>query len=119
MQKNTFSNDSLQKWCQRTGLVSTLTLEDVALVLPNGKMIASAYAGYPGSRVSPSVIRYLFQPCYGASELPSGIAPETMCDMASVALVDQQQRTVRVPAQCTASTQFVCQLLLANGYSRA
>ncbi|MCI6754274.1 hypothetical protein [Galactobacillus timonensis] len=69
----TFSSSALEKWSHSCGLAFTLTLSNAALVLPDGRMVAGTYAGYPQSHVSPSVIRYLFQPCYGAAEMPDAI----------------------------------------------
>jgi len=115
----TFSSDSLRRWRTATGLATTLTIADAALILPSGQMVAKTYAGYPDSRVSRSVVRYLVQPCYGAPEMPDDISPEALADIAGIAFVDQAKHTVRVPAHCTPSARFTCQLLLANGYRRA
>ncbi len=41
-------------------------------------MVAGTYAGFPQSHVSPSVIRYLFQQCYGAPEMPDGSSLEVL-----------------------------------------
>lgn len=115
----TFSSSALEKWSHSCGLAFTLTLSDVALVLPDGRMVAGTYAGFPQSHVSPSVIRYLFQQCYGAPEMPDGSSLEVLADLAGVALVNQKDRSVRVPARCSGSARFICQLLLANGYHRS
>lgn len=115
----TFSSFALEKWSHGCRLAFTLTLSDVALVLPDGRMVAGTYAGFPQSHVSPSVIRYLFQPCYGAPEMPDGSSLEVLADIAGIALVNQKERSVRVPARCSGSARFICQLLLANGYHRS
>ena len=111
----TFSSSALEKWSHSCGLVFTLTLSAVALV----RMVAGTYAGFPQSHVSPSVIRYLFQQCYGAPEMPDGSSLEVLADIAGIALVNQKDRSVRVPARCSGSARFICQLLLANGYHRS
>ena len=115
----TFSSSALEKWSHGCGLAFTLTLSDVALVLPDGRMVAGTYAGYPRSRVSHSVIRYLFQPCYGAPQMPDAMRITALADIAGIALINQQDRSVRVPACCSGSVRFMCQLLLANGYHRS
>lgn len=120
MQKTmNFTADSLQRWCRNTGLVKTLCIADAVLVLPDGKMVAQSYAGYPNSVVTPKVVRYLFQQSYGAEEMPEGTRPEILCDLAGIAVIDQKEHTVRVPAPCPAPVRFICELLLANGYTRA
>ena len=45
----TFSSSALEKWSHGCGLAFTLTLSDVALVLPDGRMVAGTYAGFPQS----------------------------------------------------------------------
>ena len=82
-------------------------------------MVAGTYAGYSQSHVSPSVIRYLFQPCYGAAEMPDAIRITVLADIAGVVLVNQKDRTVRVPSNCSGSARFICQLRVANGYHRS
>ena len=114
----TFSSSALEKWAHSCGLAFTLRLSNTALVLPDGRMVAGTYADYPQSHVSPSVIRYLFQPRYGAAEMPDAIRITVLADIAGVVLVNQKDRSVRVPARCSGSARFICQLLLANGYHR-